>query len=357
MATQTGLQTGDLRDDRRALEHMSARKYSLKSRILVLNLNKPDSPEKTAAEIREGLCDPVHKWISPKYLYDAKGSEIYEDITRLPEYYQTRTEAAMLKELAPFLAERLGVSEIVELGSGSSTKTRLLFNAWAARRQPLSYVPIDISRTMLEDSATQLIREYPALSVLGLAGQYEDALEVLPVLDDRLFLFLGGTIGNFTPKEQTTFFNAVCNRMTRGNHLLVGFDRAPHSNKPVQVIEDAYNDRQGVTADFNLNLLTRFNREFGGDFDLSQWRHDAVYNTEANQIEMYLESQTRQMVSMPGLSYANEFEEGERILTEISRRFSPGALAEWFGENCGLVCVAQWTDPKEYYSLMLLKKT
>lgn len=347
---------------RRTQTTLHAAKQSLQQlpealpKLLVLNLLHQEKSEEVIQNLREGLLDTKHRWISPSFLYDKIGSELYEAITNLPEYYQTRTEKQLLEDSAQKLAEQYGHSEMIELGSGSSSKTRQLLNAWQKADKPLTYVPVDISQTMLEASARKLVEEYPDLHVLGIASRYEEAFQAITAAPDRLFLFLGGTIGNFPPSSQTAFFQALSARMATGNHLLVGFDRAPHAEKPVDVILQAYNDAQGVTARFNLNLLTRLNRDFGGDFNPSQWRHQAIFNEAQQQIEMYLFSQVDQTVTLKAADLELDFKAGEGLLTEISRRFDPDTLAAWFQRTCQMTGIARWDDPKHYYSLMMLEK-
>jgi L-histidine Nalpha-methyltransferase len=302
----------------------------------ILELPLQDGTAHMAAEVSAGLSSKYNRTLPCTYFYDARGSQLYEEITQLPEYYPTRTEAALLEQISPTLQELLTDRDnknlplqIVELGSGSSAKTRLLLNAWT--HQPMVYIPIDVSESMLSFAARRLADSYPHLTVLGLAGEYEDALSLLPPHANRLFLFLGGTIGNFTPAFQNQFFTTLARRMETGAKLLLGFDRQPHTGKPVERIEAAYNDSQGITDQFNLNILSHINHRLGGHFNLNHWRHQAIYNHDEHQIEMYLES-----------------------LTEISRKFDPDELADWFRRK-GFECHQQWTDPAENFGLMLLE--
>lgn len=318
---------------------------------------RPSVPQAGMAEdVLKGLNQPPgQKTLPCMYLYDARGSELYEKITRVPEYYPTRTEAALLESVAPELKHLLPETRsIAELGSGSSTKTRILLDAWHADREDLSYIPIDVSASMLKDTVRSLTQEYPPLRIIGMAGQYEDALSMLPPDPGRLFLFLGGTIGNFAPQEQTRFFTRLRKNMGSGASLLVGFDRRPHAGKPVEVIVSAYNDSRGVTADFNLNMLLHINQRLGADFDIRRWRHEAIYNQTAHRIEMHLESTCKQRVYIGALERAFDFESGERILTEISRKFDPDELREWF-KDLGYRAQGFWTGPNQLFGLLLLK--
>lgn len=306
-------------------------------------------------EVLQGLADARQPWLSPTYFYDERGSALYERITGLPEYYPTRTEAALLEAIANELTDVGSAKQVVELGSGSSTKTRLILDALGARTRTTTYVPIDVSATMLTASAERLVADYPKLRVLGLAGQYEDGFRALPPAADRLFVFLGGTIGNFPPEVQAAFFANLFAVMRPGNRLLIGFDRRAHAGKPASVIRAAYNDAQGVTAEFNLNMLRHLNRALDGDFDPRLWAHEAVYNDDLHQIEMYLTSLADQVVTMPVLGRSFVFRRGKRILTELSRKFDPQELAGWFDAS-GFRCVRQWTDAREYFGLMLLER-
>lgn len=326
----------------------------------LLRVGQASTRERMLRDVAAGLGDPdaapaqrLQRSIPPTYFYDAEGSRIYEDITALPEYYPTRTEAALLADLGPGLMARLAPRELVELGSGSSTKTRAFFDS--CRRDPLRYVPIDVSCSMLDETGRALRRDYPFLRVLALCGPYEDALATLPPSPGRLLLFLGGTIGNFAPPQQEQFFSFLARRMAAGSHLLLGFDRRAHEGKPAQVIHDAYNDAQGVTARFNLNLLAHLNRELQADFDLSRWSHRAVYNPVEHQIEMYLVSGAAQQVRIAALGRSYRFAAGETILTELSRKFDPEELAGWFSRR-GFRCIEHFTDRARYFGLLLLQR-
>lgn len=313
---------------------------------------------KMAMEVSEGLGRVGRKTLPCTYFYDKTGSALYEQITKLPEYYPTRCEAEILQTHAAELVELLNAptitSTLVELGSGSSTKTRILLDHWSAKTYPVTYIPIDVSESMLAESAEALSLDYPSLQVMALAGRYEEALSLLTPGPERLFLFLGGTIGNFSPGFQNIFFMNLAKHMGPGAKLLIGFDRIPHGKKPIDVIYRAYNDHQQVTAAFNRNILAHINTELHADFRLSYWKHEAVYNKDEQQIEMYLESTRFQRVEVDALRKTYVFEPGERILTEISRKFDPDELIDWF-EKMGYRCLADWTDESEFVSVLLLE--
>lgn len=322
-------------------------------RVAVLESPSESLLARMRRDVLEGLADPRSRAIPPIYFYDAKGSALYEAITALPEYYLTRKEAALLRQVAPLLADTLPVTELVELGSGSSTKTRILLDAFREGDRPLTYIPIDVSRDFLRSVAEALVEEYPGLRVLGIAAPFEDALALLPPAEGRLFLFLGSTLGNFSPPQQEAFFFQLRQAMRPGNYLLLGFDLRAHGRKQGSFIRAAYDDPQGVTARFNLNLLERLNRELGADFALRHWRHQALYAESEHQIEMHLVSVRPQTVHVAGEAF--RFEAGEGILTEISRKFDPEELAAWFSRR-GFVTSAGWQDAEETYGLMLLRR-
>jgi dimethylhistidine N-methyltransferase len=313
---------------------------------------------KMARDVAEGLSRVDRKSLPSMYFYDAIGSSLYEQITSVPEYYPTRCEADILRQhthqLTHMLEAPVVTSTLVELGSGSSTKTRILLDAWQAKTQPVTYIPLDVSESILTESARTLSADYPSLQVVALAGRYEDCLNLLTPGPERLFLFLGGTIGNFTAGFQNIFFMNLAKQMGAGARLLVGYDRMPHANKPKALIERAYNDNAQVTAAFNRNILSHINHTLDANFRLSAWQHEAVYNSEKNQIEMYLESTRFQRVEIGQLKKTFVFEPGEHILTEISRKFDPDELADWF-EAMGYRCLANWTDAAELFGVLLLE--
>lgn len=318
----------------------------------------PVDAEETLAHIKQdvsqGLAQPYHRWLSPAYFYDAKGAALYEAITALPEYYLTRTEAQLLKHIAPEIYQITNHTQIVELGSGSSIKTRILLDIWT-HQSATTYIPIDINPAVLTESTKALAKDYPQLSVIGLAGRYEKGLSILPANSQQLLLFLGSTIGNFSPQQQSAFFTQLHALTHPGSSLLIGFDCQPNSRKPKAVIEAAYNDAQGITAQFNLNMLRHLNHQLDGNFDLSQWAHVAFYNDNAHQIELYLKSLTNQQVTFGALKQQYHFAQDEMILTEISRKYDPQKLATWFSEH-GFSTLKLWTDDACYFGLLLLQR-
>ncbi len=293
------------------------------------------------------------KSLPPKYFYDDRGSDLFEKICELPEYYPTRTEAAILGQYADEIARITGPSELVELGSGSSTKTRLLLDAYQALESPSRYVPIDVSGGILEASAKQLAKEYPGLEVRGLVGTYEQALTHLPptTLPSRTIVFLGSSLGNFNPQECDRFFEYMTVALGEQDYFLLGVDL----QKPSHILEAAYNEAQGVTAEFNLNMLSHLNWRFGGNFDLNLFTHEAIYNQSKAQMEMYLHCQKSHTVRLEDLDLTVEFEAGESMLTEISRKFDFSHKQEYL-EARGLKLIKAWTDPQQWFGLLLCQK-
>jgi dimethylhistidine N-methyltransferase len=300
-------------------------------------------------EVIQGLTQQP-KMLPPQYFYDDRGSQLFEQICELPEYYLTRTETSILQGCAAAIAELTGVCELVELGSGSSTKTRLLLNAYQALGYPLHYIPIDISAGMLQDSAYQLLTDYPTLQIHGLVGTYEQALQHLsnPHLPKRLIFFLGSSLGNLNPAECEQFFHQIRTALQPGEYFLLGVDL----HKSTELLEAAYNDRQGVTAEFNLNMLRHLNQRFQGNFDLTQFEHWSFYNQSLHQIEMHLRSLRSQTVELTALNVKVFLESGETIRTEISRKFDLTATQQQL-QSIGLNPLQVWTDPNTWFGLLL----
>lgn len=301
------------------------------------------------ADVISGLSQ-IPKTLPPKYFYDQLGSELFEQICELPEYYPTRTETAILQQASTEISRITGICEIVELGSGSSTKTRLLLSAYEKLGIPWQYVPIDVSSEILKSSAFQLHQTYEQLSVLGLVGTYEEALLQLPVssLPQRMIIFLGSSLGNFTQDQSDRLFNQVRDILEIGDYFLLGIDL----QKPISMLESAYNDSQGITAQFNLNMLAHLNWRFQGNFNLDLFRHQAIYNQKQEQIEMYLESLATQQIQLASLDFYFQLDKNERILTEISRKFNLEEMQDFLAKH-NLKTVKFWTDPQNWFGLIL----
>lgn len=322
----------------------------MNERLTVLNLMEGETS--SGEDVIAGLQSEP-KSLPPKYFYDPLGSKLFEQICELPEYYLTRTETAILRQYAGAIATQTGPCEIIELGSGSSTKTRLLLDAYQAAGHPLRYLPVDVSDTMLTESAEQLLSEYPSLSIYALASTYELALDKLPSqeLPARMVIFIGSTLGNFYPDERDALLNHVSNVLAPGDYFLLGLDL----HKATDVLEAAYNDSEGVTAAFNLNMLRHLNWRFRSDFDVEQFAHVACYNEAEKQIEMYLESLAEQTVRLEALDLTVEFGKCDRILSEISRKFDLQEIRQTL-LNHQLKTIETFTDEKQWFGLLLCQR-
>ncbi|MEU4558262.1 L-histidine N(alpha)-methyltransferase [Actinoplanes sp. NPDC023936] len=299
------------------------------------------------SDVRTGLT-AAPKWLPPKWFYDARGSALFEEITRLPEYYPTRTERAVLTEAAPAIARITEAKTLVELGSGSSEKTRLLLDAMLGRGTLGSFVPLDVSASALSAAVDSLGVSYPGLTVTGIVGDFARHLGHLPDGDNRVIAFLGGTIGNLTPADRATFLASVRQALRPGEWLLLGADLV----KDPAVLVPAYDDAAGVTAAFNRNVLAVVNRELGADFDPPAFAHVALWNPEQEWIEMRLRAGTAQRVRIPGLDLTVEFAAGEELRTEISAKFRQAGLTAELAA-AGFELSHWWTDPREWFGVVL----
>ncbi|MEO1690382.1 MAG: L-histidine N(alpha)-methyltransferase [Cyanobacteria bacterium J06631_6] len=322
------------------------------SRLEIDYLLDPQASEKDdIQDVINGLKQ-TPKNLPARYFYDQKGSQLFEQICELPEYYPTRTEASILHQYASEIVDRTQAVELVELGSGSSSKTRYLFDVYRKRDSPLYYVPVDVSDSILKTSANELLADYSQLKIQGKVATYSQALEQLSQsnLGKRMIIFLGSSIGNFNPTECDRLIKQVISALDSGDYFLLGIDL----QKPQEILEAAYNDAQGITAAFNLNMLQHLNNRFGGNFKLQQFEHQAIYNQTDHQIEMYLISQAEQTVTLTNLNLTIELAKGEKILTEISRKFNPEQVAEYLSSaEYGLKLVKNYTDAQQKFSLLL----
>jgi L-histidine Nalpha-methyltransferase len=308
-----------------------------------------------AKDVIEGLS-AVPKTLPAKYFYDDRGSLLFEAICDLPEYYLTRTEHQILERCADEITDLIGPCDLVELGSGSATKTQILFRAYGDR--PVRYIPIDVSGGMLKQSALTLLSRYSNIEIHGIVGTYEAALAHLPPVEQsqRLIVFLGSSLGNLDEGECDRLFSHVCDALNPGEYFLLGVDL----QKPIEVLEAAYNDSEGVTAAFNLNMLSHLNQRFGGNFCLEQFEHQAIYNAALHQIEMHLRSRCDQNVTLETLDLSCHLKANETIRTEISRKFDLDALKIQLQQVAGtqhvshrLVPIKVWNDPKQWFALVL----
>lgn len=321
-----------------------------------------DEIEEMAKDVRSGLLSEpkdLSQW--PKHLYDAKGSRVFEEITEQPEYYQTGAELSVLREKAGEIIRRTGCRELVELGSGSASKTRALLDALieASSEDGSSarYVPMDVSESTLRESCDEILCEYPDLEVIGYAGDFDRSLErffeLLPETQDaRLFIFLGGTIGNFTPQTRRSFLQRVSSGLRQGlpqDHFLLRVDLV----KDTRTLEAAYNDAAGVTARFNKNLLRVLNERLGADFDPGLFEYRASYDPEKACMEMWLYSKTGQEVSFERPEFSVSFAAGEGIRTEISAKFTLDTAARTF-EDTGFDLLELYTDQDGLFGDALL---
>ncbi|AFZ02550.1 L-histidine N(alpha)-methyltransferase [Calothrix sp. PCC 6303] len=319
-------------------------------RLQIQRLHKPTTLVTTVGiDVIKGLTQ-VQKSLPPKYFYDDKGSQLFEKICELPEYYVTRTETAIFQSCASEIANLTGECELIELGSGSSTKTRILLDAYKVNNFSLRYLPIDVSGGILESSANKLLIDYPNLDVHALVGTYESALLELPEkkLFNRMLAFIGSTLGNLTIEECDIFLSQITDALHKGEYFLLGIDL----QKPKEILEAAYNDSQGVTAAFNLNILEHLNYLFDGDFNLSEFEHFAFFNEKQSQIEMHLRSLKRQVVNLKKLNITVHFEQNETILTEISRKFNLDEIQNQLRLH-DLAPQKIWTDKNEWFGLIL----
>ena len=312
-------------------------------------------PSRHVADIfedaREGLLQPPRS-LPPKYFYDDIGSELFEQITETSEYYPTRTEDALLATYAETIIKTTVPDQILELGSGSSRKTRRLFDACQSLNLPCSYAPMDVCEAMLLQAADELHASYPWLPVTPLVGDYHAGLTNLPGFDGkRLFVFLGSTIGNFEPQDARDFLAEVADCMNTGDSLLLGADRVKNS----AVLEAAYNDSDRITAAFNLNVLNVLNRELDAHFDPAQFEHNAVFNEEKQRIEMQLISKTAQRIAIDALDTELVLEKNEAIRTEVSHKFTPSSLKQLL-QDSGLTLRSHYQPDNGYFSLLLADK-
>jgi dimethylhistidine N-methyltransferase len=289
------------------------------------------------------------KSVPPTYFYDARGSELFEQICNLPEYYPTRTETSILRRNASDIARRIGPgAQIIEYGSGASDKVRIILDAL---EQPVAYMPVDISGEYLGDVAERLAADYPALEVTAVVADYRHPFAAPAPrrrARTRASLFTGSTIGNFTPEEAMDFLGHAARRLAGGGALVIGADL----RKDPGLLHAAYNDAAGVTAAFNLNLLTRINRELDGTFDVSAFDHYAFYNPVENRIEMHLVSRRPQRVTVSGRSFY--FASGESIHTENSYKFDVDGFRD-MARRAGFIPEAVWLDEERWFSVHLLR--
>ncbi|GAA1236396.1 L-histidine N(alpha)-methyltransferase [Kitasatospora nipponensis] len=289
------------------------------------------------------------KWLPPKWFYDQRGSELFEEITRLPEYYPTRAERAILTERAGTIAAATSARTLVELGSGSSEKTRLLLDALRSLGTLETYVPVDVSESALREAGHQLAADYPELAVHGVVSDFTASL-ALPraVRGPKLVAFLGGTLGNLLPAERAAFLTALRSELAPGDSLLLGTDLV----KDPAVLVAAYDDAAGVTAEFNKNVLNVLDRELDAGFEPDAFEHVALWDPEQEWIEMRLRSTRAQQVKIPALDLVVRFAEGEELRTEVSAKFRRERVEREL-TAAGFALAHWWTDPEGRFGLSL----
>jgi L-histidine N-alpha-methyltransferase len=308
------------------------------SRIEVRSYLGPADERSLADDVLDGLTRPF-KELPPKHFYDARGAALFDRITELPEYYPTRAEREILIARADEIAASTGAAELVELGSGTASKTRALLFAMAGAGTLERYLPMDVSESVVENCAEELVELYPGLTVHGVVGDFEQHLEHVPDGRDRLVAFLGGTIGNFYPDTRAAFMRDLRRLLGDDGQLVLGTDLV----KDVDTLEAAYNDSEGVTAEFNLNMLHAINRELDADFDVDSFEHVAFWNETDSWIEMRLRAHGEQEVRIEGADLDLELADGEEIRTEVSTKFTREQLeAELRG--AGMRIVEFFTD-------------
>lgn len=301
-------------------------------------------------DVRDGLTHQP-KTLPPKWFYDAVGSDLFDQITRLPEYYPTRAEAQILAARAGEIATASGADTLVELGSGTSEKTRALLNALREQGSLRRFIPFDVDPSVLQLAGQAIQQEYPGVEINAVCGDFEEHLGKIPAVGRRLVAFLGSTLGNLTPGPRAEFLASVSEMMQPGDTLLLGTDLV----KDVDRLVRAYDDNAGVTAQFNRNVLTVVNRELGADFDVPAYQHVAKWNADEERIEMWLRSTRPQRVHITALDLDVDFADGEEMLTEVSCKFRrSGVDAELAA--AGLERTHWWTDEAGDFGLSLSVK-
>ena len=333
-------------------KNLDYKKYVVSSKLQYF---KPHATkiEKTFAEEISSSLNHDSKFISPKFFYDKKGSDLFEKICSLPEYYPTRTEISILKKLQAQLPSYIDENfRLVELGSGTSVKTKLILDILTQLQDTTEYFPIDISE-ILTESSEQLLKNYDDLYITGIIDTYEGGLEFLKNFDDKknLIIFLGSSFGNFSPNDGYEFLQKINSTMKPGDLFLIGLDLV----KDKQILESAYDDSQGVTAEFNLNILSRINDELDADFYLKNFSHHAIYNEEKQRIEMYLKSLVNQSVIISKSDLLLNLEKDELIHTENSHKYKLSQIHELL-DSAGFEIKHTWLDDNKHFSLTLVSK-
>jgi L-histidine Nalpha-methyltransferase len=301
-------------------------------------------------DVRDGLTH-TPKSLPPKWFYDSVGSDLFDQITRLPEYYPTRAEAQILRARAVEIAAASGADTLVELGSGTSEKTRMLLDAMRDSGSLRRFIPFDVDAGVLNAAGSAIQREYPDVEIDAVCGDFEEHLGKIPRVGRRLVVFLGSTIGNLNAGPRADFLATLADTLQPGDSLLLGTDLV----KDVSRLVRAYDDGAGVTAQFNKNVLAVVNRELDADFDLAAFEHVARWNAEQERIEMWLRASSAQRVHIAALDLAVDFAAGEEMLTEVSCKFRPAGVETELAA-AGLRRTHWWTDPAGDFGLSLSTK-
>ncbi|MFN6549016.1 L-histidine N(alpha)-methyltransferase [Mycolicibacterium septicum] len=301
-------------------------------------------------DVREGLAQSP-KMLPPKWFYDSVGSDLFDQITRLPEYYPTRTEAQILRDRSPEITEAAGADTLVELGSGTSEKTRMLLDAMRDGGQLRRFIPFDVDAGVLRAAGDAIGQEYPGIEIDAVCGDFEEHLGKIPSVGRRLVAFLGSTIGNLTPGPRADFLASLSETLQPGDSVLLGTDLVKDTDRLVR----AYDDSAGVTAAFNRNVLSVVNRELDADFDLDAFEHVAKWNADEERIEMWLRADAPQQVTIAGLDLDVAFGAGEEMLTEVSCKFRADGVADELAK-AGLRQTHWWTDEAGDFGLSLAVK-
>jgi L-histidine Nalpha-methyltransferase len=322
-------------------------------RVVVRSYLGPGEERALADDVLDGLTRPF-KEVPPKHFYDARGAELFDRICELPEYYPTRCERAILEARSADIVDVTGAGELVELGSGTAAKTRILLHAMEDAGTLERYVPFDVTATMVRDCAAALVDEFGGLRVHGIVGDFERHLDRVPAPVPgvpRIVAFLGGTIGNFTPGSRRRFLRSLAALLGDDGHLLLGTDLV----KDVATLEAAYDDSAGVTAEFNRNVLHVLNRELDADFHPDAFEHVAFFDREAERIDIRIRSRRDQRVRVPGAGIEVQLAAGEDIRTEVSSKFTRERLERELGD-AGLRIERFLTDPDRLFGLTLVSR-
>ena len=345
---------------------LHSQNVSIRERFQKMTLQQNKEVEEFANDVATCLTSE-NKRLNPKYLYDHMGSKLFELICLQPEYYLTRTEASLLKRHAPAITNLVGSNiRIIELGSGSSSKTAILLRYLSSQKKRIYYFPIDISASILMESTRTLKSQFPNATIIAIRSDYNTGIDMATarcMATDgeeveknnngspyaKLILFLGSSIGNFEPMAARSFLRSIRQRLHTNDFLLVGSDL----QKDEFVLNAAYNDKAGITAKFNLNLLARINRELGGNFELGKFKHYAIYNREQHRIEMHIVSNTDQQVYIEALCKNFSFRKGDSIHTENSYKYSLSQISA-LAEDSGFRIEKEFTDEKRWFNVALL---